>query len=205
MDESGVRHKYQPLQRDTYVANYVASDALARWCERFDREGLTPLEGGASAGNLSLRTTQGFLITVTRSRLKRGLGPQDFVEVVRLERLGGAAFRVHFLGGGGSPSPRVPSSDAPMHHLIYAARPDVAAVFHGHDPLMLRHADSLGVPVTGQETEFGTLEDAEAALAALGQSDFLIRRGHGFVSVARTADLAGRRALEVHERAARRG
>jgi ribulose-5-phosphate 4-epimerase/fuculose-1-phosphate aldolase len=189
-----------PVQRDTYIAPGPALEDLARWCTIFDEEGLAPEEGGASAGNLSYRTTSGFVITPTRSRLKANLGSDDFVEVVRLELLGGEDFRVHFLGGGKALE-RMPSSDAPMHHMIYVARTDVAAVLHGHDYAVLKHADRLGVVVTPQETQFGTLQDARATVAALGQADYVVRRGHGFVAVGRTIEIAGRRALEVHRRA----
>src|SRR5207249_3292022 len=109
-------------------------------------------------------------------------------------------YSVHFLGGGNALE-RMPSSDAPMHHMIYAKRPDVAAVFHGHDPLVLAHADRLGVPVTPQETQFGTLADAEETVRSLAQHDYLVRRGHGFVAVGRTLEKAGRLALDVHGRA----
>jgi ribulose-5-phosphate 4-epimerase/fuculose-1-phosphate aldolase len=198
--EAGVRHRYQPVQRDTYLLHGALIDELARWCEVFHAEGLAPEEGGASAGNLSFRTTAGFVITPTRSKLKAGLSSDDFVEVVRLEIQGDEQFRVHFLGGGARQE-KMPSSDAPMHHLIYAHRPDVVAVFHGHDPYVLAAADRLGVAVTPQETQFGTLADARETVRSLGQHDYLVRRGHGFVAVGRTLERAGKLALDVHRRA----
>lgn len=205
--EAGVRHRYEPVRRDPLLLAGPTLAELARWCEAFDREGLVPVEDGASAGNLSYRTTAGFVITPTRARLKSGLGPADFLEVVRVEVTGPERFRVHFLGGGPSGGanegrpPLLPSSDVPMHHRIYARRPDVNAVLHGHDPAVLTAADRLGVPVTPQETQFGTLADAEATVAALGDHGYVVRRGHGFVAVGRSLEQAGRLALEVHRRA----
>ena len=78
---------------------------------------------------------------------------------------------------------RMPSSDVPMHHLIYCARPDVNAVFHGHDAVVPRAAEAMGVPTTPSLTTFGTLEDAHATVRALGQHDYIVRKDHGFVAV----------------------
>jgi ribulose-5-phosphate 4-epimerase/fuculose-1-phosphate aldolase len=195
--ECGVRHKFEVRTRDR-AANLYPHEVsrLAHWCQVFDAEGLAPVEGGASAGNLSFRTPRGFVITATRSLLKAGLGWRDFVEVVREDW---NAYVLHVLGD------RVPSSDAFLHARIYAARPDVGAVFHGHDDLVLRHADALArelrIVSTPQELLFGTREDAIATATALGQSDYIIRKGHGFVAVGRTPDLAGERSLLVHRRA----
>lgn len=198
--EEGVRHRYEPVQRDSLLLAGPALEELARWCELFDREGLVPVEGGASSGNLSYRTTAGFVITPTRARLKAGLGSSDFLEVVRVEVTGPERFRVHFLGGG---SALMPSSDVPMHHRIYCRRTDVNAVLHGHDPAVLEACDRLGVPVTPQHTQFGTLEDAEATVEALGDHPYVVRRGHGFVAVGRTIERAGALALELHREAKR--
>src|SRR5262249_42472979 len=147
-------------------------------------------------GNLSFRTPRGFVITATRSMLKSGLGWRDFVEVVREDWLG---YELHVLGE------RVPSSDSFLHARIYALRPDVNAVLHGHDDLVLEHADALARELdlvsTGEAMLFGTKEDALETARALGTKDYIIRKGHGFVAVGRTLDLAGERALLVHRRA----
>ena len=103
----------------------------------------------------------------------------------------------------------LPSSDAFLHARIYAVRTDVGAVFHGHDDLVLEHADALardlGIVSTPEALLFGTREDAIETARALGQADYIIRKGHGFVSVGRTLDLAGERALLVHRWAKERG
>ncbi len=201
--EQGIRHKYIPRQRDRDIDHHPDLAELARWCETFDQHGLTPIEGGASAGNLSFRTTRGFVITPTRSRLKAGLQRDHFLEVVRVEILDHHNFRVHYLGGLQPPveGGRIPSSDTLMHHLIYCARPDAHAVFHGHDAIVLARQGLLGVPVTGRETLFGTVEDARQTVAQLGHDDYIIRREHGFVSVGRTMQHAGELAVEIHRQA----
>jgi len=202
-DESGKRHRFETHQRDKRIDQHPQLQGLADWCERFDEQGLTPVEGGASAGNLSFRTTAGFVITPTRSRLKAGLSADHFLEVVRVELLGAHDFRVHFLGGGQPPREggRIPSSDTLMHHLIYCARPDVQAVFHGHDAMVLARQELLGVPVTGRATQFGTVEDARETVRCLADEDYMIRREHGFLSVGRTMRHAGELALRIHHRA----
>jgi ribulose-5-phosphate 4-epimerase/fuculose-1-phosphate aldolase len=195
--ECGVRHKFSVRTRDLTPNLYPEqTERLGAWCAAFDAEGMAPVEGGASAGNLSFRTPRGFVITATRSLLKSNLTWRDFVEVVREDW---DAYELHVLGE------RTPSSDAFLHARIYAARPDVAAVFHGHDDLVLEHADALAremrIVSTPQAMLFGTREDAIETARALGQSDYIIRKGHGFVAVGRTLDLAGERALAVHRRA----
>jgi ribulose-5-phosphate 4-epimerase/fuculose-1-phosphate aldolase len=169
---------------------------LAEWCGRFDAEGLAPVEGGASAGNLSFRTPAGFVITPTRSRLKSGIRWTDFVEVVRADRVD---FVMHVLGSA------TPSSDAFLHERIYALRPDVQAIFHGHDPLMLQWADALAaelpLKLTRESRAFGTLEDACETASELGSAAAIIRRGHGFVTVGRDMPSAGQVALALHRRA----
>lgn len=190
--EEGVRIRFLPVQRDRRPRRYAQSDRLLHWCRVFDEEGMAPVEGGASAGNLSFRTRDGFVITATRTRLKSGLDWDRLVEVVRVNWLD---YEMHYLGE------HPPSSDSFLHERIYRARIDVEAVFHGHDPAVLAAADRLGVPVSAREIPFGTREDAEETARELRGHGYLVRKGHGFLSVGATLDEAGERALEVHRRA----
>ena len=194
--ESGVRIKFRPRQRDIRPSRYPQADGLLHWCRVFDAEGMAPLEGGASAGNLSFRTVNGFVITPTRSRLKSILAWERLVEVVRSDW---TDYEMHYLGFD------PPSSDAFLHERIYRGRADVEAVFHGHDAAVLDRADALArefdIAVTPREISFGTRVDAEETPRALGSRDYLIRKGHGFLSVGRTLDQAGELALKIHRRA----
>lgn len=196
--ECGIRHRFQVRHRDNVpTARPQEMALLARWCGTFDAEGLAPVEGGASAGNLSFRTPAGFVITPTRSRLKSAIAWTDFVEVVRADR---QEFRLHVLGAG------TPSSDAFLHERIYALRTDAEAVFHGHDGLMLQWADELArefpLKLTRESRAFGTIADALETAEELGSAAAIIRRGHGFVTVGRNMDAAGALALALHRRAA---
>jgi len=195
--ECGVRHRFQVRHRDRVPNRHPAEmEQLIHWCGVFDDEGLAPVEGGASAGNLSFRTPAGFVITPTRSHLKSNLDWRAFVEVVRADW---SAFELHVLGE------RAPSSDSFLHERIYALRPDVVAVFHGHDDLVLTHADALAdefpIAVTGEARLFGTLDDAADTAREMGSEPYCIRRGHGFVSTGRTLAAAGDLAVAVHRRA----
>lgn len=195
--ECGVRHRFGVRHRDRVPTAWPERmDSLLRWCAVFDSEGMAPVEGGASAGNLSFRTPAGFVITPTRSRLKSGMDWKALVEVVRADH---AAYEMHVLGAG------APSSDSFLHERIYALRPDVEAVFHGHDEAVLRHADRLGrefpIAVTAESRLFGTAEDATATAEELGLRPYIIRKGHGFVAVGRTLDQAGELAVRIHRRA----
>jgi L-fuculose-phosphate aldolase len=194
--ECGIRYKFVPVARDRRPNRHPEMDRLLYWCDVFDREGMAPLEGGASAGNLSFRTLAGFVITPTRSLLKAGLPWERLVEVVRSNWLD---FEIHYLGDG------PPSSDSFLHGRIYAMRPDVNAVLHGHDDVVLAQADALprefDIAVTPTARLFGTKEDAEETARDLGAKSYIIRRGHGFIAVGRTLDEAGELALKVHRRA----
>lgn len=194
--ECGIRFKFRPVCRDGRPRRYAEMERLLHWCEAFDREGMAPVEGGASAGNLSFRTTAGFVITPTRARLKADLAWDRLVEVVRSNWL---EYEIHALGAD------PPSSDAFLHDRIYVARPDVNAVFHGHDAVVLAHEAALArefpIATTGAETIFGTRADAVETVRALGSAPYVIRRGHGFLAVGATMDEAGELSLKIHRRA----
>jgi ribulose-5-phosphate 4-epimerase/fuculose-1-phosphate aldolase len=194
--EAGRRHRFTVIHRDRVPNAYPRQmRELAVWSRVFDAEGLAPVVGGASAGNLSFRTPAGFVITPTRTLLKTELPWTSLVEVVRcdLER-----FQVHVLGE------RAPSSDTLLHDRIYACRPDVAAVFHGHDDRILARARDLAgsFPIAvGAARPFGTLDDAAHTARELGSLEGIIRLGHGFVTVGRSQVRAGELAVALHRAA----
>lgn len=195
--EAGVRHLFTVRRLRAEPTHHAALyETLLAWCRTFDREGLAPLVGGASAGNLSVRTPDGFTITPTRCRLKAGLPWQELVEVVEVDRAG------FVLGVRGR---NVPSSDSFLHAEIYQRRADVRAVFHGHDDLILQRARELAaeLPVIPgrRERAFGTLEDARETADELGDGSCVIRPGHGFVTAGSTPEEAGHLSLRLHNRA----
>ena len=157
---------------------------LARWCRRFAALGLAP-EG---AGNLSFRSSRGFVVSRTAADLGR-VGLRDFVEV-----LGADLERREVVVAGAFE----PSSESLMHAAVYGARPGVNAVFHGHSDDLLQAAIRLGIPVTAHERPYGTPGLAAEVVTVLARgATVLVLRGHGFVSVGATMAEAGRRAEDA--------
>ncbi len=193
-----VKFKVEFLGHD--VPDDPRVDTLRRWCERFNESGLTPLLDGAgrSLGNLSFRLRPGepaFVITGSTLSTKQRMALGDFVTVLHADR---EQRTVQAVGT------RDPSSESLMHFAIYQARPDVEAIFHGHDRQLTAHAALLGVPETEQEQPSGTPELMNQVLRILGQERFVVMRNHGFLSLGQSMDDAGHRALELKDTLAER-
>ena len=148
------------------------SAELLEWCRRWAAAGYI----GKAMGNLSARHETGFLITPTGSDPVK-LGPHDLVHVMSSE------FAPPTLTVAGK---HEPSSESLMHAAIYAARPGVGAVFHGHSNAILDAAGWLGLPVTQREQPYGTPAMADAVLDVLSGHRVVIMRHHGFVALGRT-------------------
>lgn len=158
-------------------------DRLIYWCRRFDELGIVP----ESAGNLSFRTEIGFVITATGVELGVVVR-EDFVEVSGVEIDGGKPI-VHARGR------RIPSSESVLHSGIYDLRPEINAVFHTHDGLVLEHAGKLELPCTGEEQPPGSYELAGEVKRVLevGQGiRYLVLRNHGVIAMGDAVDEAGR-------------
>jgi ribulose-5-phosphate 4-epimerase/fuculose-1-phosphate aldolase len=175
----------------TVFARRVASGderlgELLKWCRRWAALGLV----GDTVGNLSFRTISGFLINRTAGDLG-GITRQEFVEVIQVEPRG-PELTVNGL--------YEPSSESLMHAGIYAARPGVNAVFHGHSERLLAEAERLGLAITAREQPYGTTELVAEIVSALDGHNVVIMRNHGFVSLGATMDEAGRGAEEILKR-----
>ncbi|MFA5319749.1 MAG: class II aldolase/adducin family protein [Candidatus Omnitrophota bacterium] len=137
----------------------------------------------ASSGNLSARIDEErILITASGCRLGR-LAEKDLVCVE--------------LASGASAVTKVPSSELPMHSMIYKSFPDIRAVLHCHPafangyfsvrdsfkPLTFEASFYLGnIPVVPQETP--TVTRPQEIIAALRQGNLVVLKNHGIVSVA---------------------
>lgn len=189
-DEGYVGTKFQTV----FVKRQTPQDArvsdLVKWCHKFHELGLSPSYSAGSAGNLSVRTPRGFIITRTASFFDR-ITEQDFVEVLCMyvERK-----QVYIVGN------HEPSSETAMHMALYATRADIHAVLHAHSDEILANAERLGIPVTEREVPYGTPELGTEAVRAMLRGDFFVLRNHGFVSVGRTIEDAGARILQVLNR-----
>jgi L-fuculose-phosphate aldolase len=89
-----------------------------------------------------------------------------------------------------------PSVELPMHLAVLRARPDVGAVVHTHSP----HATARpSVPVA--EGASGTAELGAAVVAAAGDGDAVVMRGHGPVCFGADLAEAFARAVALEEAA----
>lgn len=173
---------------------------LGEWCVRFNRAGLTPYFGGngRSLGNLSFRLAPGrpaFVITGSALDSKEHLTPEDFVVVTGADP---AARTVTAEGL------RDPSSESIMHYEIYRLRPEIGAVFHGHDPEILAAGARLGLPETGRREPPGTVALLEQVKMILSAGNFLMMKEHGFLALGGNMSEAGELALRIKRKAAAR-
>lgn len=188
--------------RVEFLSRAVPADArleeLKAWCAEFHRRNFAPPYGGFSQGNLSFRIRPGedaFIITGSQVGWKDRLDDERFVTVHGCDMERGI---VHASGT------RDPSSESMLHFAVYRARRDVQAVFHGHSREILRCVDRpADIPETGAPHPYGSLELARGVLDVLGSADFVIMKRHGFISLGRSMEEAGRRAIDVHQRCLR--
>lgn len=183
MPEEYVGTKFRTIFARRAVSGDERLGELLKWCRRFAALGVV----GDTVGNLSVRTVSGFLINRTAGDLG-AITRQEFVEVIRADM---ALLELTVAGL------YEPSSESMMHAGIYESRPEVHAVFHGHSAAILESAERLGIPVTAQEQPYGTPELVAEILKIAGKHNFLVMRNHGFVSLGKTMEEAGRRAEEL--------
>jgi ribulose-5-phosphate 4-epimerase/fuculose-1-phosphate aldolase len=158
------------------VADFRIED-LKNYSKLFSDYNLAPPYPGGSHGNLSYRCNaqeDPFIITASMTALFNPLKPEDFTKVnfVDIE-----ANKVYAEGS------RLPSSESIIHFGIYRIRHDVNAIFHAHSPDILAKAEELGIAVTAEEQEFGTLELVDEVLEVAEIENFLIMKNHGFISM----------------------
>ena len=187
---SGV--KFVTVYKDKVAPRHCDLEVLKHWCHLFHEKGLAPPYPGGSYGNLSFRTgNNSFIITGTCIGLKDALGDDCFVEIHDCNT---STKEILVTGL------RPPSSETFMHFTIYQNRPDVNAVFHGHNLQITENAASLGIPVTAEEVPYGTVELAKSVLSVLGENSFMVIKAHGFISMAKEMEAAGRQACEWFEK-----
>ncbi len=152
-----------------------------------------------AAGNISLRTPGGMLVTPT------GIPAEDLA----------AGQIVHMgLDGAVDPGQLLPSSEWRIHADIYRARPALGAVVHCHSPYatilacarkpipalhyMIAGAGGRQIPLADYAT-FGTETLAQAALQALQGASACLLANHGQVAVGQDLPEALKLAALVEE------
>ncbi len=167
---------------------------LKFWGKVFGKLKLASKVEGGFSGNLSFRTKKGFIITASGANLSE-LKDFDFVEIVKADIKNKKVF-VYGL--------KYPSSESFLHYKIYELRNEIKAIFHGHDDLILKFYKQLKIPVTKKEAPYGSISLANEAINILKEHpkiNYFILKNHGFVSLGKTIDQAGKTSIEYHKKA----
>lgn len=146
-----------------------------------------------TSGNLSIRLDEDIYITPSSLEYDR-IDPDDIV----------------VLGLDGSvrscPKGRSPSSESPLHQLVYEARSDVSAIVHTHSGFATTLA-ILGTPIPAVHYMIATLETTEVAVAPYatygtealarsvrdafaGPARAILLANHGMLAVGKTLEQA---------------
>jgi len=166
---------------------------LIKWCRAFYRMGIASPRGNV-AGNISVRTKRGFLITPSGHNFSK-ISEEELVEVIEVNE------ETHTIKAVGRVNP---SSEAFLHAGIYEKRSDVNAILHGHNDTVTRHAQELGIPETEKEQPYGTIALRNEVLKILGSHRLLQMKNHGFIALGKSLEEAGRTAKELYEKASRK-
>lgn len=179
-----------------FISNNIPNDPkifeLKNWSQIFQKNGLTPEVKGNYTGNLSFRSKDGFVITVSGLKDKENLGDDCFVYVKDYDEVSNT-FSVE--------GQKKPSSESIMHHLLYQESKEINAVFHGHDNTIIAAAKKLNLTITEKEFESGTSELAKEVLKVLGDNKLIVLKNHGFVVIGKDMKEAGELALVTLQKA----
>lgn len=169
-----------------------ARDVIAI-AQEMDATGFAP----SKSGNVSIRTTKGFLITPTGKPYAQ-LKPADLVELDNAGNILRGKLR--------------PSSEWRFHASIYKARANVHAIIHNHSPratalscarkdipafhYMIAIAGGADIRCAAYAT-FGTQELADHAVAALKDRKACLLANHGVIALGESLNAAWLVAREV--------
>jgi ribulose-5-phosphate 4-epimerase/fuculose-1-phosphate aldolase len=166
---------------------------LKHWCRIFHDRNLARPHKWGSYGNLSFRDAGGsFIITGSGVRFGDEWVENPFVRVVSCD----VEKSIVYAEG-----TRDPSSESLLHHSIYAARPGIKAVFHGHSRRILERAADLDLTQTLSEEPYGSVSLARSIVEVLNENIFVVIRAHGFVSLGSNMKEAGELACAIQDRA----
>lgn len=184
MSEKYSGTKFETIFKEKIILYNEKINELAGWCKKFSELGLAPFVEGNYAGNLSFRTDNGFIITAAGCNLGN-TDKEDFVEVIEVKE---SEVIVRGI--------KNPSSETRMHNEIYKNRPEINAIFHGHDEAVLKNSKDL--PITEKEQPYGSLELVQEVINVLNDNNYVIIRNHGIISLGKTMEEAGTLAIEKH-------
>ncbi len=187
----GVKFVTEFLKKE--ILSDLRLEDLKYWISRFGFYDLCQPFEGRSYGNMSFRVSPGsgeFIITATEHGLKENMTNDKFVKVVDCD-INNNKVKVHGL--------ELPSSETFIHHMIYNERPDVNAIFHGHCE-KLECDPNLKFRSTEHEHPHETIELAREVLRILGKENFIVMKNHGFLSLGKDIDDAGKVTLRAYQK-----
>lgn len=161
-----------PTARDALDPSLMPS--LSAWrtmLKRLELLGQAPDRyDGFGYGNLSGRSNaqeQGFVITASQTSGVKNLREEHLVQITGYNL---SRFWVDAVGE------QPPSSETLTHAMIYAADSRINWVFHVHCPEIWSNSEALGLPSTGADVSYGSLDmvRAVADLLASNQSRPLV-------------------------------
>lgn len=154
-------HTQQPINLSSSLAEIsawrtivVRLELIGQVPERYDNIGF---------GNISQRVephSSQFIISGTQTGHIEHLNPEHYCLIVKAEP---KKNRLQSLGL------CKPSSESLTHASVYAQDNSIQAIIHAHSPEIWKHTAALGLPHTGADVPYGTVEMA-AAVEQLFQS-----------------------------------
>ena len=188
--------KYETIFIDHVLPTDDRIGELRNWCSVFHEKDLAPHYPGGTHGNMSYRVhpqSDEIVITSARSSFAKPLPDDSFFLIHKIDFEKG---EVYVSGA----ADREPSSETLLHYAIYQQRPDVQAILHGHCTSISKYAFQLGLPVTHQTVESGTMKITESVLEILQDYSFIEIRDHGFMSLGKSIEVAGELSMEILEK-----
>ncbi|MHA2090899.1 MAG: class II aldolase/adducin family protein [Candidatus Kariarchaeaceae archaeon] len=131
------------------------------------------IQGGV--GNVSIRIREDpslFLITATGTDLTTISSIDDFCIVSKTNDP-----QIFYYGS------KSPSSESPMHAIIYESLSDVDIIFHSHPSNIANLSEHSDLSITTQEFAYGTFEVGKPVVRLLRSSPIAVLRNHGIVIV----------------------
>lgn len=189
--------KFQTIFLGKGILRVPKINELKKWGKKFSEMGFIPHYKNekepdrlSSAGNLSFRHNNGFIITASYSDLAN-LRDEDFVEVKNVE----LKQKKIWVNGR-----KDPSSESMLHYTIYQKRSDINAIFHGHCKELLENFTGLGLKSTLYPAPYGSRKLVNSVMEVLGNENFLIMKGHGFLSLGENPEEAGSIILNINKK-----
>lgn len=180
--------KFETIFLNKEVVKNENINVLIKWCNKIDELGLAPKHDSGSAGNLSVRTENGFIITGSGTDFEI-IKEEEFVEVLECDK------EKKEIKCNGIVNP---SSEAIIHYSIYEKRNEVNAIFHAHDDLVMKKLNEV---TTTFERPYGTLELVDEVMNVLDNHDYIVMRNHGIIALGKAMEEAGKLIVKKNEEA----